>query len=127
MNSFLRFLPVVVLIFLAAFLSQGVFAQGLSDNNYSNPQPFMQDGTNNLTAPIATTTGSSAFNLDWRWVLPLLLVGVGLLFLRGSRERVDRSYYNPSRDYTVAFHDIDGERRRKRKQIRRLKRPLKAA
>jgi len=123
----LRFLPVMVLISLAVFLSPGVFAQGLTDNNYSNPQPFMQDGTNNMAAPIATTTGGNAFNLDWRWVLPLLLVGAGLFFLRGSREKIDRSYYNPNRDYTVAFHDIDGERKRKKGQIRRLKRPLKAA
>jgi len=72
-------------------------------------------------------TSSSGFNLDWRWALPFVLVGVGLLFLRGSRERVDRSYYNPGRDYTVAYHDIDGEKKRKKQQIRRLKKPLKAA
>jgi hypothetical protein len=116
MNQLLRFLPIITLFLFSLIFLPSVWAQGLSDNSYTQSQPYALGGTNNLTAPInAQNFGNGTFGLDWRWVLPVLLIGAGLLFLRGSRERVDRSYYNPRRDYTVAF------------QINRLKKPLKAA
>ena len=121
MNSFLRFLPIVILVSLAIIISPGVRAQGLDDTNLA------QYGNNNLLAPISQIGTQGQFSFDERWLLPLILVGLGVLFLGGSRERAERHYYTPSRDYTVAFHDIRGERNRKKNQISRLKKPLNSS
>lgn len=134
MNITLRYLPVAILCALALVLSPGVFAQGLNDASYSNPQPYLQDGTNNVTTTQAQSgagTSLSMPKLDWRWILPLIVVGLGVLLLGGGRETVreERKYYNPSRDYTVAYHEIDEDRVGKRRAQRKLKskKPLKSA
>jgi hypothetical protein len=121
MNSFLRFLPIAVLMTLAIVISPGVRAQGLDSQ-------LAQTGNNNLVAPVSQLGTQAAFGgINEHWLLPLILVGLGILLLGGSRERLERRYYTPKRDYSVAYHDISGEKKRKTNQMKRLKKPLKSS
>lgn len=126
-----RFLPVIILFLLVALLSPGALAQGLNDNSYSYPQPYNINGTNNVTTTL-TEQGRGTnilFRLDWRWVLPIMLMGIGLLFFRGSRERLGRRHYAPILGYDVAYHQLEREKRHKKTTSRRRfkKTNLKAA
>jgi hypothetical protein len=106
-NSTMRLLPILTIIALVLTFASMVHAQGLDqvDTNYT---PVYQNSGNLTTYQQSTNLGNFFAGFDWKWLLPLLLVPLGVLILKW--EQAEEDDYKPRWEgygYQVVYHDID--------------------